>query len=106
MNFLNEDIKRILFLMEIKNNKKVNELELDEDETASDTSSGGETTNTTSSSYPSVHKWSSNRKFGKTYMNDPKYKWTSDITKGKGNKTATEKWSSGRTYGPTGNYNT
>lgn len=30
-------------------------------------------------------KWESGRKFGKTYMNDPKYVWTSDIVRGKAN---------------------
>lgn len=28
-------------------------------------------------------KWESGRKFGKTYMNDPKYVWKSDRTMGK-----------------------
>lgn len=31
-------------------------------------------------------KWSSNRKFGKTYMNDPKYVWKSDLTRGPANQ--------------------
>jgi hypothetical protein len=30
-------------------------------------------------------KWESGRKFGKTYMNDPKYVWNSDVIRGKGN---------------------
>lgn len=30
-----------------------------------------------------VTKWESGRKFGKTYMNDPKYKWNSDRVLGK-----------------------
>ena len=37
-------------------------------------------------------------------MNDIKYKWDSGLTRGPANKTANEKWASGRKYGPTGNY--
>jgi hypothetical protein len=30
-------------------------------------------------------KWESGRKFGKTYMNDPKYVWNSDVQRGHAN---------------------
>jgi hypothetical protein len=32
-----------------------------------------------------MKKWESGRTFGKTYMNDPKYKWESGLTRSKAN---------------------
>jgi len=43
---------------------------------------GAETTGTANT--PGV--WASGRTFGKTYMNDPKYKWDSGVARGKGNQ--------------------
>jgi len=42
---------------------------------------GGTTPSTGGGKTPK--KWESGRKFGKTYMNDPKYVWKSDRTMGK-----------------------
>ena len=55
--------------------------ELGEQETPPD---GGDSGGSTSSA-PAQKKWESGRKMGKTYMNDPKYVWVSDIIRGKAN---------------------
>lgn len=62
----------------IKNNYNNIEIEVSEDATSD---SGG---SSSSAGTPGV--WSSGRAFGKTYMNDPKYKWESGLTRGKGNQ--------------------
>jgi len=79
---LEKIIGRIKNLMEIEKE----DFELDEEEIDEDETSGGGATTTTSQNAGTVKKWESG------------------ITKGPGNKTATEKWSSGRKFGPTGNY--
>jgi hypothetical protein len=83
MKILKEEISRIKELMDLDevefsgDTESTEELgEQDEAGTAS-TSSGGGT--------PSVPVWASGRNFGKTYMNDPKYKWESGLTRGKAN---------------------
>lgn len=92
--FLN-NIKRIKFLMECRSKvylynevyeldeEELDEEELDEEELdeqpAAD--SGG---SSSSAGTPGV--WASGRTFGKTYMNDPKYKWDSGLTRGKANQ--------------------
>jgi hypothetical protein len=61
-----------------KNTKSPEKVEFTEQEAAgaSSAGSGGKT----------PRKWSSNRKFGKTYMNDPKYVWKSDLVRGPANQ--------------------
>lgn len=61
-----------------KNTKSTEKGEFTEQEAASSPSGGG--------SGKTPRKWSSNRKFGKTYMNDPKYVWKSDVTRGPANQ--------------------
>lgn len=54
------------------------ELGEQEDTTSTSTSSSG-------GGAPTVPVWASGRTYGKTYMNDPKYKWESGLTRGKSN---------------------
>ena len=83
MKILKEEISRIKELMDLDdvefsgNTESTEELGEQEDAAAASTSSGGGT--------PSVPVWASGRNFGKTYMNDPKYKWESGLTRGKAN---------------------
>ena len=58
-----------------KNTSKTNKKEVSEQDAGTSTGGSGKT----------PKKWESGRKFGKTYMNDPKYVWVSDIVKGKAN---------------------
>ena len=95
MDELINSIRRILTLMEVKKEIEVNE--------EGETTSTETTTDSTSSSYPTVkkhsdtyqtkrdkanvlnkkdEKWTTGRTYGKTYMNDPKYKWESGRTMG------------------------
>ena len=83
MKILKEEISRIKELMDLDevefsgDTESMEELgEEDESGTASTSSGGGA---------PSVPVWASGRNFGKTYMNDPKYKWESGLTRGKAN---------------------
>lgn len=74
---------------------------IDEEEAAGATPSGGSTGTAPSGKTPK--KWESGRKFGATYMNDPKHKWTSGRTMGKTYMGDPKyQWTSGRTIGKTG----
>jgi len=85
MKILREEISRIKELMDLEDLELSGDTETTEElgeqeDTASSTpstSSGG--------GAPSVPVWSSGRTFGKSYMNDPKYKWESGLTRGKAN---------------------
>jgi hypothetical protein len=86
MKILREEISRIKELMDLEevefsgDTESTEELGEQEDSAASAPSSssgGGEA--------PSVPVWASGRNFGKTYMNDPNYKWESGLTRGKAN---------------------
>jgi hypothetical protein len=69
-------------------------------ETSAPAPAGG---GTTSTSGRAPKKWESGRKFGATYMNDPKHKWTSGRTMGKTYMGDPKyKWESGRQMGKTG----
>ena len=58
-----------------KNTKLIEKNEFNEQETSAGASTGG--------GGKTPKKWESGRKFGKTYMNDPKYVWKSDRVMGK-----------------------
>jgi hypothetical protein len=95
------DLEYLITLFEKFSEPKSNELKEDEAAPAATTSApstGGGTTGGGSGRTPkkwesgvargkanqiAVTKWESGRKFGKTYMNDPKYKWSSDRSMGK-----------------------
>ena len=62
-------------------NEEFSENEIFEDDAAATDT----TTDTTSDTGATVKKWESGRTFSKTYMNDPKYKWESGVSRGKGN---------------------
>lgn len=67
INFLKDNTKK---------NSKTEFSEQDAGASGSDSSAGSGKT---------PKKWESGRKFGKTYMNDPKYVWKSDLVRGKAN---------------------
>ncbi len=81
MKILREEISRIKELMDLEEVEFSGDTEtteeLGEQEDTTSTSTGG--------GAPSVPVWSSGRTLGKTYMNDPKYKWESGLTRGKAN---------------------
>lgn len=74
---MNLDVDYLIMFYK-KRKIKTNKKEFTEQE-----ASGGGSSPASSGKTPK--KWESGRKFGKTYMNDPKYVWTSDITRGKAN---------------------
>jgi len=84
MKILREEISRIKELMDLEelefsgDTETTEELEEQEDTTSTSTSSSG-------GGAPTVPVWASGRTYGKTYMNDPKYKWESGLTRGKSN---------------------
>lgn len=91
------DLEYLITLFEKFSEPSTNELKEDEAAPAASTSSAGGTTGGGSRSPKkwetglargkanqiAVTKWESGRKFGKTYMNDPNYKWSSDRAMGK-----------------------
>jgi hypothetical protein len=79
--------------------EEVTEQEAGSTETTTQTSSTDTETETSSTGYPTVTKWESKRTFGKTYMNDPKYKWESGRGLGPTYKGPNAKWESGTTVG-------
>lgn len=81
MKILIEEISRIKELMDLE------EVEFSGDtETTEELGEQEDTTSTsTEGGAPSVPVWASGRTLGKTYMNDPKYKWESGLTRGKAN---------------------
>ena len=84
MKILREEISRIKELMDLE------DLELSGDtETTEELGEQEDTTSTSTTSSgggaPTVPVWASGRTYGKTYMNDPKYKWESGLTRGKSN---------------------
>jgi len=72
---MNLDIESLIMFFK-KNTKSSEKEEFTEQEASAPAGGGGKT----------PRKWSSNRKFGKTYMNDPKYVWKSDLTRGPANQ--------------------
>lgn len=84
MKILIEEISRIKELMDLEelefsgDTETTEELGEQEDTTSTSTSSSG-------GGAPTVPVWASGRTYGKTYMNDPKYKWESGLTRGKSN---------------------
>ena len=84
MKILREEISRIKELMDLEelefsgDTETTEELGEQEDATSTSTSSSG-------GGAPTVPVWASGRTYGKTYMNDPKYKWESGLTRGKSN---------------------
>jgi hypothetical protein len=74
---MNLDIESLI--MFFKKNTKQSEKEEFTEQDAGASSAGG----STGGSGKTPKKWESGRKFGKTYMNDPKYVWKSDRVMGK-----------------------
>jgi len=72
---MNLDIESLIMFFK-KNTKSSEKEEFTEQEASAPAGGGGK----------SPRKWSSNRKLGKTYMNDPKYVWKSDLTRGPANQ--------------------
>jgi len=62
-----------------KNTKSPEKVEFTEQESAGSSPAGG------GGGGKPPKKWESGRKFGKTYMNDPKYVWNSDVQRGHAN---------------------
>lgn len=91
------DLEYLITLFEKFSEPSTNELKEDEAAPAASTSTAGGSTGGGGRSPKkwesgvargkanqiAVTKWESGRKFGKTYMNDPKYKWSSDRSMGK-----------------------
>jgi hypothetical protein len=103
MDKIQENIERILELMETKSSKKKSEEEIEMNEEGE----GGDTTTDTASKggYPTVKKHSDTypTKRGKANMlGKSGEKWESGLTRGKANKTDNSKWESGRAMGSTG----
>ena len=101
MKKINEDIRRMRFLMEI-----VDEIELDESEVNEEGEESTDTTTDTSSDTSSdtgssLTPWKSGVARG---PGNPitSAKREDKVTRGKGNPVGTTKWASGRTMGPTG----
>jgi hypothetical protein len=108
MNKLNENILRILKLMEVElsNEELDEETEVNEEgEAATTTDTTTDTTTSTSSTgYPTVKKHSDTyqTKRGKANPIDMKSKWESGRVMGKTYMGPNAKWESGRTMGSTG----
>ena len=97
MKKINEDIRRIKSLMEIKDEIELDETELSEEgEETTDT-----TTDTSSDTGSSITPWESGAARG---PGNPitSAKREDKTTRGKGNPIGPTKWASGRTMGPTG----
>lgn len=97
MKKINEDIRRIKSLMEIKDEIELDETELSEEgEETTDT-----TTDTSSDTGSSITPWESGAVRG---PGNPitSAKREDKTTRGKGNPIGPTKWASGRTMGPTG----
>jgi hypothetical protein len=73
---MNLDVESLIFFFK-KNTKSFEKEEF----TEQDSAAGGTTGSAPTGKTPK--KWESGRKFGKTYMNDPKYVWKSDRVMGK-----------------------
>ena len=74
------DIDDLIMFME----KFIGSDKLEMGEQEGDTAPASDSGAATTSSSP-MKKWESGRPLGKTYMNDPKYKWETGITRGHGN---------------------
>ena len=101
-----DNIKRIKFLMEVKDAAEIDETELDEEEVneEEDNEEGDAPTDTSSDTGASITPWDSG--VGRGPGNPITSAKREDKTgRGKGNMLgkAGEKWASGRTMGPTGN---
>jgi hypothetical protein len=69
---MNLDVESLIMFFK-KNTKSSEKEEFTEQDAAAPAGGSGKT----------PKKWESGRKFGKTYMNDPKYVWKSDRVMGK-----------------------
>lgn len=97
MKKINEDIRRIKSLMEIKDEIELDETEISEEgEETTDTA-----TDTSSDTGSSITPWESGAARG---PGNPitSAKREDKTTRGKGNPIGPTKWASGRTMGPTG----
>ena len=113
MNILKENIKRIMFLMEVKDSVEIDDIDLDDDEVNEEmeldeeevNEEGDAPTDTSSSAAASsITPWGTGA--GRGPGNPITSAKREDKTgRGKGNMLgkAGEKWASGRTMGPTGN---
>jgi hypothetical protein len=116
MDVLKENIKRIMFLMEVKDSVEIEDIELDNEEVNEETELDEEevneegdaptdtTTDTSSDTGASITPWGSGA--GRGPGNPITSAKREDKTgRGKGNMLGKggEKWASGRTMGPTGN---
>ncbi len=112
MDVLKENIKRIMFLMEVKDSVEIDDIELDDEEVNEETEldeeevneEGDAPTDTTTDTGASITLWGSGA--GRGPGNPITSAKREDKTgRGKGNMLGKggEKWASGRTMGPTGN---
>jgi hypothetical protein len=86
MKILREEISRIKELMDLDDVEFSGDTDSTEELGEQEDAAAASTTSTSSGGgTPSVPVWASGRNFGKTYMNDPKYKWESGLTRGKAN---------------------
>ena len=85
MKILREEISRIKELMDLEEVEFSGDTETTEELGEQEDSAGASTSTSTGGGAPSVPVWASGRSYGKTYMNDPKYKWESGLTRGKAN---------------------
>lgn len=85
MKYLIEEISRIKELMDLEEVEFSGDTESTEELGEQEDSSGSSSTTSSGGGAPSVPVWTSGRSYGKTYMNDPKYKWESGLTRGKAN---------------------
>lgn len=101
MTLLNENIKRIKSLMEIIDEIELDESEVNEEGEESTDTATDTTTDTSSETGSSLTPWESGVARG---PGNPitSAKREDKVTRSKGNPLGTTKWSSGRTYGPTG----
>lgn len=95
---MNLNVEELISFFKEHSNEYINDLKEQDTADAGAAPTGGGGTTTASGKTPkkwesglargkanpiTVTVWTSGRKYGKTYMNDPKYKWTSDRVMGK-----------------------
>ena len=85
MKILREEISRIKELMDLEEVEFSGDTESTEELGEQEDSASSAPAASSGGGAPSVPVWASGRNFGKTYMNDPKYKWESGLTRGKAN---------------------
>jgi hypothetical protein len=111
MNILKENIKRIMFLMEVKDSIEIDDIELDDEEVNEEmeldeeevNEEGDAPTDTSSTATSSITPWESGATRGPgNPITSAKREDKTGRSKGNMLGKAGEKWSSGRTMGPTG----